>query len=549
MGRYEQQLRGMRRAHLLNIRTTDKAILGIYQRAAKHLARKAAAAKGGSLTERWLVDYEQSVRETVAEMRKAILGEVSAGARASAQLPVDVAADWLGDAMRRVGMDDSFRSVLSSVPTLSLRAMLDGKMYSDKRTLSKRIWDDTGRLGYGVEEVVAQGIAQKQSALQIAKSLEAYVNPNAACPYDWRSVYPNLPFAYNVDYNAQRLARTAINHAYWGANKMSAAENPLCLGMQWLLSDSHYEWQVKNYGKDVCDTYAQHDEGLGKGVYPIDRLPMPHPQCLCTQAQVVPSMEVAVDRLNHWLAGGHDPALTQGFAKWRRENVADEPTQKNRFMDGGRLKITNRTGARLDREMVEAVERTGERLTADFPVLNRLVNQIYLQPEGGIAAFGTGINPRTGIFEAGIALDPAAWKNMDSLRVILNEALASGHTKGTDDPVFIFSHEVGHALHTALALKDAGYTPGGVMTVDQERRYLSLKQAIAQEAFAENEVFASEEYDSKEIIFRAIENEMGWRGFYDGAEFIAQSVAIVYNGNGKHPIADAVIEWLKRRIR
>ncbi|MEG0145535.1 MAG: hypothetical protein RR739_05675, partial [Clostridia bacterium] len=332
MGRYEQQLRGMRRAHLLNIRTTDKAILGIYQRAAKHLARKAAAAKGGSLTERWLVDYEQSVRETVAEMRKAILGEVSAGARASAQLPVDVAADWLGDAMRRVGMDDSFRSVLSSVPTLSLRAMLDGKMYSDKRTLSKRIWDDTGRLGYGVEEVVAQGIAQKQSALQIAKSLEAYVNPNAACPYDWRSVYPNLPFAYNVDYNAQRLARTAINHAYWGANKMSAAENPLCLGMQWLLSDSHYEWQVKNYGKDVCDTYAQHDEGLGKGVYPIDRLPMPHPQCLCTQAQVVPSMEVAVDRLNHWLAGGHDPALTQGFAKWRNVVV-------DKQRESGRIKV------------------------------------------------------------------------------------------------------------------------------------------------------------------------------------------------------------------
>ena len=319
LDRYDLRLRGARRAHLLNIRTTDKAILGIYQRAAEQLARKAAAAKPGSLTERWYKDYEQSVRETVADMRQAILGEVTKGAKTSAELPVGVTAEWLGDVTKRAGMDDSFRRVLGTVPTDALRAILDGKMYSDKRTLSDRIWDDTGRLQYGVEEIVTQGIAQKQSALQIAKSLEAYVKPGAACPYDWRGVYPDLPFAYNVDYNAQRLARTAINHAYWGAGKLAAADNPLCLGMRWMLSDSHFERQVRNYGRDICDDYAAHDEGLGVGVYPIDKLPMPHPQCLCTQVQVVPDMDAAVDRLNHWLGGGHDPRLTQGFGRWRRE--------------------------------------------------------------------------------------------------------------------------------------------------------------------------------------------------------------------------------------
>ncbi|MEG1605997.1 MAG: hypothetical protein RR452_08345, partial [Clostridia bacterium] len=66
---------------------------------------------------------------------------------------------------------------------------------------------------------------------------------------------------------------------------------------------------------------------------------------------------------------------------------------------------------------------------------------------------------------------------------------------------------LGYGVEEALALKDAGYTPGDVMTVDQERRYLSLKQAIAQEAFAENEVFGSEEYDTEDKIYQAIENE------------------------------------------
>lgn len=542
---FEQLSRAARRRHLGNISITDRAILGIYQRAAERLARQAGSAKADSLTERWLKDYEQAVRETIGDMGMSLHGVIVSGAARSAQLPADATGAWLYDALQSAGIDERFRGVLSSVPTDALRSMLDGGMYSDRRTLSARIWNETGRLHDGIEQVVAQGIAQKQSALQIARSLEAYVNPDAACPYDWRNVYPDIPFPLKVDYNAQRLARTAINHAYWGANKMSAELNPLCFGMQWFLSDSHYVRQIKPFGRDECDEYAEHDEGLGKGVWPVEKLPRPHPQCLCMQVQAVPPMADAVDRLIAWQGGADDPALDAGFDRWN-EDIAATATSKRPFMDDGTLRLKNPGGARIGAEVVKAVEAIGERITGDFPVLNRVVGGVHLRPEPGIAAFGTGVNAR-GIFETGIALDPTAWQSMDSIKAMFDSALASGHTVGTNDPMFIFSHEVGHALHTALALQDAGYTPGNIMTQEQMSAYTAARDAILKEAFMENDVFRSTEYDTPDKIYRAIGEEMGWRGKEPG-EFIAQSVAMVYNGRGRSPVADAVVKWLKRRL-
>ena len=189
-------------------------------------------------------------------------------------------------------------------------------MYSDGRILSQRIWSAEGRLQGGIEEILAQGIAQQQSTYQIARALEAYVNPKAACPTDWRNLYPDTPFEMKVDYNATRLARTAINHVYWQTGINAARENPFCKAMHWELSDAHYERQVAHWGEDVCDEYARHEEGLGRGNFPIDQLPRPHPNCLCIQWEVLPEPEEAAERFKAWMNGAEDPALDRGFEKF-----------------------------------------------------------------------------------------------------------------------------------------------------------------------------------------------------------------------------------------
>lgn len=336
MSLYEELARAARRTMLGQISVTDRLIRQLYIRAAKSIARQIESAKAGSLTERWLTAYRAELEREIGQLGRGIYGAIVDGAQKAAEARAECDAEYLRRAAAMARVDDSFVSTLSNVPTEALRAMIERRLYTDGRMLSRRIWSATGRLEGNISEILQQAVAQKMDALTLARHLEAYVNPRAACPVSWHKLYPDIPFDRRADYNALRLARTAITHAQWAAGKAAAKKNPLCKGMKWNLSNQHYERQIEPWGEDVCDEYARHDEGLGKGVYPVDSLPMPHPQCLCYQTEVVPTLEDAAEllasseaitdaerRRTAWARGGlHDAALDADYERWRQEKLA-----------------------------------------------------------------------------------------------------------------------------------------------------------------------------------------------------------------------------------
>lgn len=336
MDLHERLMRTARRELLSQISITDRLIKQLYRRAAKAIEQQIAAAKAGSLTERWLTAYKAELDKEIQRLGEGIYTATVNGARRAAEARVECEQEYLRQVAARAGVDDSFVSTLSSVPTEALRAMIDGRLYTDGRMLSQRIWSATGRLEGNIAEILQQGVAQQLDALTLAKQLEAYVNPSAACPVSWHTLYPDIPFDRKVDYNALRLARTAITHAHWAAEKAAAKKNPLCQGLKWNLSNSHYERQVEHWGEDVCDEYARHDEGLGEGVWPIDKLPLPHPQCLCYRTEVLPPMDEAVEilssradltdderHLRAWAKGeAKDDALEKDYQRWKVEKIA-----------------------------------------------------------------------------------------------------------------------------------------------------------------------------------------------------------------------------------
>lgn len=336
-----EELRRMQRRQLLSRQTTTQRLIRqIYMRAAARLSQRAAGAKDGSLTKRWAEDYGRAVEREIERITAELESAITSGADAAARIRADGAQKYLQNVFELAGWDvsDSFTGVLSQCRTDALQALVGGKMYSDGRMLSRRIWNITGRLQGGIEEIIAQGIAQQQSTYQIARALEACVNPKAAQPADWRNLYPDTPFSMNVDYNAIRLARTAINHVYWQTGINSARENPFCEAMHWELSNSHYERQVAVCGRDECDEYAAHDEGLGRGNFPIDKLPRPHPNCLCIQYEVLPEPEQAAARLREWMRGGSDPGLEKGFARWaKREGTTVQTIRIDKGVESGTI--------------------------------------------------------------------------------------------------------------------------------------------------------------------------------------------------------------------
>lgn len=409
MDLHERLMRTARRELLSQISITDRLIKQLYRRAAKAIEQQIAAAKAGSLTERWLTAYKAELDKEIQRLGEGVYTATVNGARRAAEARVECEQEYLRQVAAQAGVDDSFVSTLSSVPTEALRAMIDGRLYTDGRMLSQRIWSATGRLEGNIAEILQQGVAQQLDALTLAKQLEAYVNPSAACPVSWHTLYPDIPFDRKVDYNALRLARTAITHAHWAAEKAAAKKNPLCQGLKWNLSNSHYERQVEHWGEDVCDEYARHDEGLGEGIWPIDKLPLPHPQCLCYRTEVLPPMDEAVEILSNradltdderhlraWARGeAKDEALEKDYQRWReeklqaqrRENVQSVLDKSLDFAtmdtdsiaramlgnpqipDGKIYQFMLKPGAKHNRDFVEAgylSAADGERLRADI---------------------------------------------------------------------------------------------------------------------------------------------------------------------------------------
>ena len=304
-----------RREHLGNIQRVSEEIKELYREAAADLAARAAASREGSLSERWASEYARSLEQRVKELEAGLYDVTLQGLKRSAELPASAMGQW----WEMVG-GQSFRDAFAATPDSVLAGLLDGSFYRDRKGLSERIW----RVAQGFEKeigyIVQRGIAEKKSVAELAADLEQYVKPPAKRDFDWGKVYPSLS-GKKVDFNAQRLARTSINHAYFLDNVKVCTENPFVEAMHWDLSNAHEERQVIPFGPDECDEYAEHDEGLGLGNFKPEEIPVPHPQCLCVQWAVIPdSLEDIGARIGAWASGEPDELLDEWYDKYGSRN-------------------------------------------------------------------------------------------------------------------------------------------------------------------------------------------------------------------------------------
>lgn len=370
MSEYEARARQGREECLKKIRETDRKISAIYREATKEMGAKAAGAKEGSLTKRWALDMQKSLTESSRRLGRDVLSEITSAVQEAAAIPGRVDRDWLRDAYAGAGGNltgQTFHNMFTRTSDEALRMLLSGRAYLDGKSLSSRVWTQTGRLENGINQVIQQGIAQKKSAVQIARELEQYVNPDAHETIAQRRERvksgAKLPFAGSIEYNCQRVARTSVNHAYFLAMKESAKLNPFCRAVHWELSGAHFERQVMPFGVDICDEYATHDEGLGVGNWPVDSTPLPHAQCLCSQWPEVPeTLDECAGRLKSWLAGGEDAALDASYAAWKEALQSGMPDKRLGSIrdDAGEVRkgLLEKIAGREDVQALSVADRT-----------------------------------------------------------------------------------------------------------------------------------------------------------------------------------------------
>lgn len=152
--------------------------------------------------------------------------------------------------------------------------IINGKFYNGKWTLSSAIWGDNKLKQKEIRNIISKGLLKNKSVYEIGKDLERYVNPRARKKYSWSNMFPGS--RKKIDYNAQRLARTVVSHAYEQSFVKATINNPFIGAYRWMTSGGDRVC-VLCLDREMSDHY-----GLGPGIFPKDKLPLDHPNGMCT---------------------------------------------------------------------------------------------------------------------------------------------------------------------------------------------------------------------------------------------------------------------------
>lgn len=279
----------------------EKQIKQIYNDMYLKASKKLSKVNPNTLPERYLEELKKELEKEIRTIHSQVGKIIKNNIGKSSELANNVQLDFFMSINDKydLNMKDTFSSMFSKIPKAAMGEILFGKVYKDRKGLSERIWKYTKKFNKDIDYIIAEGIANKKSTYEIAKDLEIYVNPKVSKPWDWSNVYPNA--SKSVDYNAQRLARTAVNHAFQQAQKRSCEKNPYVEGIRWVSAGIH--------GR-TCQLCKDRDGQLFK----IKDVPLDHPNGLCTTIpDISMSLEEIGTELRSWIDGEQNIKLDKWF--------------------------------------------------------------------------------------------------------------------------------------------------------------------------------------------------------------------------------------------
>lgn len=206
-------------------------------------------------------------------------------------------------------------SQLSRVATDVVANILQGTVYKKPWNLSDALWSDLSKTQKDIQYIVAQGTAMNKSVYDIAKDLEKYVNPSAKKSWEWSKVYPGT--RKKIDYNAQRLARTMVSHAYQQSLVANCKPNPFVQMFIWLASNSERTCKL-------C-----HDRNGNK--YKKHELPLDHPNGMCTYEAELMDDDEMIEKLASWAEGKPDKELDNYEQYLKGEKVSSVNVAKEKI--------------------------------------------------------------------------------------------------------------------------------------------------------------------------------------------------------------------------
>lgn len=230
--------------------------------------------------------YQQLYQQMQAQSKEIANGvytNITNGMAQVSDAVVKDAVNWMsGFGFSKKGLDAAF----SYIPQSTVNSLITGSVYGKPGSwsLSAAIWGDNEKTLRDIYSIMSQGIAAQMPIEDIAKKLSQYVSPTKQL--SWTGPNGVRIYKHAVDYNAQRLARTLVQHTYQQSFVAATKDNPFVTEYVWIAN-----------GPRVCPICADRDGAHFKK----DKLPLDHPNGMCTMEPVVD--DKMVDKLANWVNG------------------------------------------------------------------------------------------------------------------------------------------------------------------------------------------------------------------------------------------------------
>lgn len=316
MHQYPKSLIETREAFLKIAIQQQKEIIKIYKSASEDIEKKLISAKKGTLNERYLKELSKSIDKYRKELHKELNKKILEDIKYSANVGTEQGRKFFEDIDVEFKLKQSFIGMFTNISDDVVKLMVSGGFYKDKTTLSSRIWSLTEKNVRDIDKLINIAIAEQSSVNELSEKLVPYLRGEGT---KQKTLLKGIN--RNIAYEAVRLGRTSMAHAINEATIQSAMNNPFAHGIKWNLSSSHVE-RMSRFGKtrDICDEYAEQNRyNLGTGVFPPERTPVSHPNCLCHLIEVQVDVDEASKEIIKWINGASNPKLD----KWARYNGFD----------------------------------------------------------------------------------------------------------------------------------------------------------------------------------------------------------------------------------
>ena len=308
MNNYQKKVKEAREEFLKVMANQEKELVKIYVEASKIIEDKLKRAPSGGITERYYKALKVSLDRYVKELRKELKSNIENNIDKVSNIATEIQTSFFDQIAPTLKLKQSFESMFTQISKDTVKRMLEGKYYSDGKTLDDRLWILTSKNAKDIERLITLNMASGTNARELAKLLDRYINP--------KKILLKRNMADKIDkhisYQAARLARTSLTHAYSETLIEDTMKNPFSTGLKWNTSPAHYERQIKKYGEDMC-TWNN-----GK-VFKPKTIPLQHPNCLCYFTVETVPVEEARKELVAWVNGKEDKVLDSWLNKYGKE--------------------------------------------------------------------------------------------------------------------------------------------------------------------------------------------------------------------------------------